>query len=37
MAKASVLLVEDNTFQALETKNYPENSGYDVIVAGNGK
>jgi CheY-like chemotaxis protein len=37
MAKASILLVEDDTFQALETKNYLENSGYDVIVAGNGK
>ena len=37
MAKASILLVEDNTFQARETKNYLENSGYEVIVAGNGK
>jgi hypothetical protein len=37
MAKASILLVEDDTFQALKTKNYPENSGDGVIVAGNGK
>jgi PleD family two-component response regulator len=37
MAKVSLLLVEDDTFQALETKNYLENSGYDVIVAANGK
>ncbi len=37
MPIASILLVEDDTFQALETKNYLENSGYDVIVAGNGK
>jgi two-component system cell cycle response regulator len=37
MAKASILLVEDDSIQALETKNYLENSGYDVIVAENGK
>jgi two-component system, cell cycle response regulator len=37
MAKASILLVEDDAVQALETKNYLENSGYEVIVAGNGK
>ncbi len=37
MAKANILLVEDDTFQATETKNYLENSGYDVIVAANGK
>jgi DNA-binding response OmpR family regulator len=37
MDKAIILLVEDDTFQAMETKNYLENSGYDVIVAANGK
>jgi len=37
MAKANILLVEDDTVQALETKNYLENSGYDVIVAANVK
>ncbi len=37
MAKANILLVEDDTVQALETKNYLENSGYEVIVAANGK
>lgn len=37
MAKASILLVEDDKLQAEKTKEYLEASGYDVILAENGK
>ncbi|NWF99297.1 MAG: diguanylate cyclase [Nitrospirae bacterium] len=37
MAKASILLVEDDKIQAQKTREYLEASGYDVILAENGK
>lgn len=37
MAKAKILLVEDNPFQAELTKKYLINNGYEVILAGDGK
>ncbi len=37
MAKASILLVEDDKVQAQKTREYLEASGYDVIIAENGK
>lgn len=37
MAKAKILLVEDNPFQAELTKKYLINNGYEVILAEDGK
>jgi two-component system cell cycle response regulator len=36
MAKANILLVEDNKIQASLVKDYLEKSGYDVICVGDG-